>query len=58
MEDPRRFGDQLLQMDGVSLAGFSSEKVFPPTVCLFVLNQLEDFTFADLKMYFNHVRNI
>ena len=28
VEDPRRFGDQLLQMDGVSLAGFSSEKVF------------------------------
>ena len=23
-----RFGDQILQMDGVSLAGFSSEKVF------------------------------
>ena len=35
VEDPRRFGDQLLQMDGVSLAGFSSEKVFSPTVCWF-----------------------
>ena len=54
MEDPRRFGDQLLQMDGVSLAGFSSEKVFSPTV----YEPLEDFIFADLKMYFNHVRNI
>ena len=25
---PPRFGDQILQVDGVSLAGFSSEKVF------------------------------
>ena len=54
MEDPRRFGDQLLQMDGVSLAGFSSEKVFSSTV----FEPLEDFTFADLKMHFDHVRNI
>ena len=31
--------------------GFSSHS-------LLVLNQLEDFTFADLKMHFDHVRNI
>ena len=56
MDDPRRFGDQLLQMDGVSLAGFSSEKVFFPEFVGF--EPWQDFTLADLKMYFNHVRNI